>query len=150
MALVPGVSVSELIAAAGHVKTVYDAFFNKYTSSAIQLRDLVDSIDLFEENIKDHKEILEKGRLGYSGYKAIDRTLAECRAFLNDYKVVTEKSFSAGKLVKTVRFQYDQSTIDRLKKQIADHRGNILQFNVNLLVYVISECAACAPYLPYR
>jgi hypothetical protein len=143
MAVVPGFSVSELIAAAGHVKTVYDAFFDKYTSSASQLRDLVDSIDLFEENLSTHKQILEKGRLSYSGYVAIDRTLAECREFLNDYKVISEKSFSAGKLLKTVRFQYDQATVDRLQKQIANHGNNILQFNVNLLVYVISEC--CVP-----
>jgi hypothetical protein len=146
MAVVPGFSVTELIQAVGHIKTVYDAFFSKYTNSETQVRDLADHIQQFQTNLQAHKEIIESRGLEYSGYVAIKRTLDECEDFLDKYKAVLEKKISVVKVWKTGRFQYEKDIVARLQKQIESHGINILHFNMNILLYVISECVACSPY----
>jgi hypothetical protein len=45
---VPGFSITELIQAAGHIKIIYDSFFNKYTNSAAQIRGLAEDIEQFK------------------------------------------------------------------------------------------------------
>ena len=144
MAAVPGFSVTDLIQAVCHIKTVYDAFFNKYTNSAVQVRGLADRIQQFQTNLQAHKEIIEKRGLEYSGYVAIKNTLDECEDFLEKYKGVLEKKISVVKVWRTGRFPYEQDVVARLQKDIESHGLNILHFNMNILLYVISDYIACS------
>jgi hypothetical protein len=143
MAVVPGFSVTELIQAVAHAKTVYDSFFDKYTNSASQLRDLADHIEQFQTNLQVHKIAIESRGLEYKGYVAIKRTFDECEEFINKYKAVLDDKISVGKIWRTGRFQYEKETIARLQKNIESHGLHILHFNQNILLYVISECRVC-------
>jgi hypothetical protein len=147
MAVVPGFSVTDLIQAVGHIKTVYDSFFDKYTNSATQLRDLADQIQQFQTNLQANKETIESRGLAYSGYVSIKRTLDECEDFLEKYKAVLDTKVSVAKLYRTGRFPYDKETVARLQKQIESHKIDILHFNLNILLYVVFECVACSPRL---
>jgi hypothetical protein len=147
MAVVPGFSVSDLIQAVGHIKTVYDAFFNKYTNSVVQVRSLANRIQQFQTNLQAHKEIIENRGLEYSGYIAIKNTLDECEDFLEKYKGVLEKKISVVKVWRTGRFPYDQDIVARLQKDIESHGLNILHFNMNILLCVISDYVSCSPCL---
>ena len=146
---VPGFSVTDLIQAASHFKIVYDGFFSKHSNSASLIRDLADHIQEFQTNLQAHKEVIESRGLEYSnpGYVAIKRTLDECEDFLNKYSAVLEKKISVERLWRTGRLQYEQDTVARLQKRIDSHGISILQFNSNILMYVISQCVACAPWL---
>lgn len=139
---VPGLSVTDLIQAVGHAKTVYDGFFDKYSNSASQFRDLADHIEQFQTNLQTHKEIIESRGLEYSGYVAIKRTFDECEDFLNKYKAVLDKKASVEKIWRIGRFQYEQDTVARLQKKIESHGLNILHFNQNILLCVISQRVA--------
>lgn len=146
---VPGFSVTELIQAAGHFKIVYDGFFSKHSNSASKIRDLADHIQEFQTNLQAHKEVIESRGLEYSnlGYGAIKRTLDECEDFLNKYSAVLDKKISAERFWRTGRLQYELDTVARLQNRIDSHKISILQFNSNILMYVISQCVACAPWL---
>lgn len=132
----PGYSVSDLIQVLGQVKVVYDAFFNEYTNSASQLRDLADDIEQFRTNLKKHKEILEERGLQYGGYEAIHRTLEQCKKFLESYREVLDKQRrkSVAVAYKTARFAFEQDEINRLRGQISRHESNIMQFSLNLVL----------------
>jgi len=141
---VPGFSVSDLIQAVGHVKTLYGAFFSKYTNSAVQVRNLANRIQQFQANLQAHKEIIERRGLEYSGYVAIKSTLDECEDFLDKYRAVLEKKISVVRAWRTGRFQYEQDIVARLQKDIDSHGLNILHFNINILLYVVSEFVVCS------
>ena len=133
---VPGFSVSDLIHALGQVKMVYDAFFNEYTSSASQLRDLADDIDQFRKNLKKHQEIIEEHGLEHSNYEAIQRTLDRCTKLLEEYKQVLDKRRrkSVAGAIKTAKFAFEQDEINQLRGQISRHDNNILHFSVNIVL----------------
>ena len=134
---VPGFSVTDLIQALGQVKIVYDAFFNEYTNSASQVRDLADHIEQFRKNLQDHKEIAEESGLEYTGYEAVQRTLESCYRFLDEYKEVLDKGrkksvvATLNKGYKTARFAFEQSEITRLQAEISRHQSNILHYSMN-------------------
>jgi DNA helicase IV len=133
---VPGFSVNDLIQALGQAKIVYDAFFNEYTSSAAQVRDLADDIEQFRRNLQKHKEIVEQGGLEYTGYPAVQRTLDACYRFLDDYKDVLDKrrKKSVVGAFKTARFAFEQDEVKRLRDQIAGHKSDILHYSMNVVL----------------
>jgi Fic family protein len=132
----PGFSISDLIQALGQVKMVYDAFFNEYTSSASQLRDLADEIDQFRKKLKMQKEIIDKRGLECSGYEAVQRTLGRCTKFLEEYKEVLDKQkrMSVAGAIKTAKFAFKQDEINQLRAEISRHENNILHFSVSLVL----------------
>ena len=133
---VPGFSVSDLIQALGQVKIVYDAFFNEYTNSASQVRDLADDIEQFRKNLQKHKEIVEQGGLEYSGYEAVQQTLDSCYRFLDDYREVLDKrrNTSVVGAFKTARFAFEQEEVSRLRGQIAGHKSDIIHYSLNVVL----------------
>jgi hypothetical protein len=131
----PGFSITELIQALGKVKDIYDAFCNEYTSSASQLRDLNNDIHQFHTNLEHHKKILVARGLGYSGYEAVQRTLEQCRKFLEPYDVVKKgRKMSAMGALKTVQFVFEEKEINRLRDQISRHQNSLLQHSVNIVL----------------
>jgi membrane-bound lytic murein transglycosylase len=133
---VPGFSVSDLIQALGQVKIVYDAFFNEYTNTAAQVRDLADDIEQFRKNLEEHKEITEQGGLEYTGYASVQRTLEACYRYLDDYKDVLDKrrKKSVVGAYKTARFAFDQDEVNRLRGQIARHQADIQHYSMNIVL----------------
>jgi hypothetical protein len=133
---VPGFSVSDLIQALGQAKIVYDAFFNEYTNSAAQVRDLADDIEQFRNNLQKHRNIVEQSGLEYSGYAAVQRTLDSCYRFLDDYKDVLDRRRrkSVVGAFKTARFAFEQEEVNRLRAQLAGHKGDILQYSMNVVL----------------
>ena len=133
---VPGFSVSDLIQALGQVKIVYDAFFNEYTNSAAQVKDLADDIEQFRKNLQKHKDIVSQGGLEYSGYDAIQRTLDSCYRFLDDYRQLLDKQRKKSVVgaFKTARFAFEQEEVNRLRGQIAGHKSDILHYSMNVVL----------------
>jgi hypothetical protein len=132
----PGFSISDLIQALGQVKMIYDAFFNEYTSSASQLRDLADEIDQFRKKLKTQKEIIDNRGLECSGYEAVQRTLDRCTKFLEEYKQVLDKQkrMSVAGAIKTAKFAFQQDEINQLRAEISRHENNILHFSISLVL----------------
>ena len=132
----PGFSISDLIQALGQVKIVYDAFFNEYTNTAAQVRDLADDIDQFRRNLQKHEDIVERAGLEYTGYASVQRTLDSCRRFLDEYKDVLDKRKrkSVVGALKTARFAFDQDEVNRLRAQIAGHKTDILHYSMNIVL----------------
>lgn len=130
---VPGFSVNDLIQALGQAKTVYDAFFNEYTNTASQLRDLADDIEQFRINLVEHEKITKAHGLEYSGYQSVQRTLKQCYSFLDKYKaVIDERSRkSVVGAFKTAKFAFDTDGVEKLRAQIARHQNNIGHFTLN-------------------
>jgi hypothetical protein len=127
------VSISELIEIASQIKTIYDSF-SKDANSASQIKHLVDDINTFKDNLEGHKAATAKHNLTYSGYDSIQQTLDDCRRFLDDYKAVLKPKLSAAKVIRTAQFAYDHDRVDRLRKQITSHKGNLNNFTLNILL----------------
>src|SRR5579871_5749056 len=110
---VPGFSITELIQAARHVKTAYNAFFSEESKSPALLLELANDIKLFENNLEKHKTITEG--VDRPIYDAVKLTLDQCATFLNEYKILLEgKKVTPGAAWKTVRYAYDQDKVNRL------------------------------------
>jgi hypothetical protein len=133
---VPGFSVSDLIQALGHAKTVYDAFFNEYTNSASQLRDLGEDIMQFQRNLQDHQEILEAHGRQYSGVEGAYRTVDACNRFLHKYRAVIDdrRRKSVVGTFKTAKYVYEADEVKSLREQIARHQNNIMHFSLNIVL----------------
>lgn len=133
---VPGFSVSDLIQALAKAKEVYDAFFNEYTNTAAQVRDLADDIDLFRMNLQKHKDNVERAGLEYSGYAAVSRTIDSCYRFLEEYKDVLDKKRrkSVVGAFKTAKFTFEQDEVNRLRGQIAAHKTDMMHYSLNVVL----------------
>jgi len=126
----PGFSVSDLIDAAIQVKVVYDAFFNKYTNSASQVRELVDEIRRFGINLQKHRESFERVGLKYDGYDAIYRSLNQCYDFLDKYKSVLASKPSPTAIWRTARFPYVKDDIQHLRDMIQRHKEDLIHISM--------------------
>lgn len=131
---VPGFSVTDLIQAMGHIKTVYDAFFNEYTNSAAQLRDLKDDLEQFQLNLQEHQRILNDRGLKYSGIPGVERTIDAFNRFLDKYRTVLERRRSVVGAYRVARFVFDTSEVENLRGRISRHQGNLTDFKLNLIV----------------
>jgi hypothetical protein len=144
---VPGFSINDLIQALGQAKTLYDAFFSEYTSSAAQVRDLAEEIESFRRNLNKHREILEVHGLEYKGFEAVYRTLSSCRNFLDKYRAILDQQRrkSVAATFKTARFAFDTDEVTRLRDQIQRHDSNILHHSMNIIlcVRVLRPCQQC-------
>ena len=127
-------SISELIETISQIKTIYDSFFSKDINSTSQIKHLVDDINTFKDNLERYKAATAKHNLTYSGYDSIQRTLDDCRRFLDDYKAVLNPKLSAAKIFRTAQFAYDHDRVNRLRKQITSHKDNLSTFLVNFLL----------------
>ncbi|KAL9130767.1 MAG: hypothetical protein Q9217_001115 [Psora testacea] len=87
----PGFSVSELIRAAAELKRVYDAFFDEYGNSQSRVKELAETISIFQLNLSDHDLILKRSGRDYPGHIAFDRTLKECNTFIQRYGALLGK-----------------------------------------------------------
>ncbi|KIN05145.1 hypothetical protein OIDMADRAFT_177451 [Oidiodendron maius Zn] len=133
---VPGFSVSDLIQALSHAKTVYDAFFNEYTSSASQLRDLRDDLEQFRHNLKEQKKILDAHGIEYPGVESVQRTVNAYNRFLERYKSVldNQRRKSVVGTFKTAKFVFDTDEVSSLRGQISRHQTNLQHFILNLVL----------------
>jgi hypothetical protein len=133
----PGFSVSELIQALSQAKSIYDAFFNEYTNSSLQVRNLASEIGQFRQNLETHREILEKHRLTYSGYDDVKATLDSCNRFLTKYRVILEdRRNSFHGVLKTAKYVFDADEVKKLRNELAIHHQNIMSFSMNLILCV--------------
>jgi hypothetical protein len=134
---VPGFSVSDLIQALYHAKLVYDAFFDEYSNSASEVRDLAEEIDQFRKNLVQHQETFDARGVKVSGYEGMKRTLEGCQRFLVNYKELldSKRKRSLVASFKTVKFAYDDE-IKRLRDQIQRHYFNIFFTQLNTAVLV--------------
>jgi hypothetical protein len=127
---VPGFSVNELIDAAIHCKTVYDAFFKKNANTASQVRDLIDEINTFAGYLNEHKEVFLRRGLKYERYAPIERTLEQCRDFLSKYQKVLEAKRTASGIWRTARYPFVQPEVDRLRGMLQRHANALNQVSV--------------------
>lgn len=134
---VPGFSVSDLIQALGQAKLVYDAFFNKYTNTASQLRSLRDDIEMFRERVTEHQKTVQAHGLDYSGYRAAASTVEACCDFLERYRAAeTRRKRSFAGAFQTAKYVFDADEVERLRAQIAAHRDNLMLFSLNYVLLV--------------
>ena len=133
---VPGFSVTDLIQALGQAKLLYDAFFDKYTNSAVQVKHLADDIKRFQANLQEHINIVERGGLEYSGYAAASQTLASCYCFLHEYKDILVEPRRKSPMVayQTAKFTLDQKEVTELRAQIERHKTDMLHSSINVLL----------------
>jgi biotin operon repressor len=134
----PGFSISDLIQALSQAKIIYDAFFNEYTSSAAQVRDLAEEIESFRRNLNKHRQVLEVHGLEYEGFTAVYRTLNSCHNFLDKYKIILDQQRrkSVAATYKTAKFVFDLDEVNRLRDQIHRHDSNILHHSLNIILCV--------------
>jgi hypothetical protein len=138
---VPGFSISDLIQALSQAKTVYDAFFNEYTSSASQLRDLRDDFEQFQHNLVEQKKILDAQGIQYPGVESVHRTIMAYRRFLDRYRPVldsqtskTSRRKSVVSTFMTAKFVFDTEEVANLRGQIARHQANLQHFILNIVL----------------
>jgi hypothetical protein len=134
MAVVPGFSVSDLIAALSQAKGVYDAFFHKNKNAAAQVKHLAEEIEQFRVNLQNHKDTVERHGIEYSGIQAVTRTLHECYQFLDKYQSALDKPFTAVGAFRTTRYAFVQDDVAVLRAQIKRHEDNIVLQSVNIVL----------------
>lgn len=127
---VPGFSVNDLIDAAVQVKVVYDAFFNKNSNSATQLRDLVNEIDRFAQNLERNREAFERVGLEYGDFDAIHRTLYKCNEFLDKYKSVFATKRGPEAMWRIAKFPYSKEYVQELRSALRAHREDLTHRSV--------------------
>lgn len=127
---VPGFSVNDLIDAAVQVKVVYDAFFNKNTNSATQLRDLINEIDRFAQNLERNREAFGRVGLDYEDFDAIRHTLYKCNEFLDKYKSVLATKRGPEAMWRIAKFPYSKEYVQELRSALRAHREDLTHRSV--------------------
>ncbi|OBT88392.1 hypothetical protein VE02_02296 [Pseudogymnoascus sp. 03VT05] len=121
----PGFSINDLIGAAIQIKTVYDAFFDKYSNSATQFQDLIQEIVSFAEIVEMNREVFARAGLRYRKYEAIYETLCRCNDFLEKNKPILSKTKNMETIWRIAKFPYSQDYVQKLKESIRAHKADL-------------------------
>ena len=131
----PGFSISELIEAAARTKHIYDAFFHKYDNASNRVRDLADTVHLFQLNLANHQWLIEQSGRTYPGLDAFNRTLTECNEFIRRYERLLHESQSKTKdAIKIMNWTFEDRKIGNLRWQLQMHIQALNGYTLSLLL----------------
>ena len=123
----PGFSINDLIDASLQVKKVYDAFYSKNASAAIQVTELYDEFSRFAQNLERNRAVFKRAGLDYDDYGSIYKTLVKFDDFFNKYKAVFETTHTPAKIWRTSRFPYAKDDVQKLREALRDHKTDLIQ-----------------------
>lgn len=131
----PGFSISELIEAAAKTKQVYDAFFHQFDNASNRVRELRDTVDLFQMNLRNHEWLFEQSGHRYPGLDAFSRTIKECNDFLGKYqRLITDSRASPKDYLRTAVWPFEERNVNNLTRQLQLHIQALNGFTLNLLL----------------
>jgi hypothetical protein len=136
----PDFSLNELIEVieeAVQVKVVYNAFFDEFTNTDPQVRELADEIHSFGLNLQESFQQVGpvyRGNEANYEYQAIVSTFNQCYAFFDKYRSDLELSTSPSETWRTARFPYTKDSIQYLRDRIQRHMTDLIHgSNANVL-----------------
>lgn len=139
-----GYSVSELIKLTVTAIQIYDTFFDKWKNAPRQLRSLRDELERCRSSLQVQDYILRVIGRDYPGEKAFRDTLDECQSFVDGrQRVIARKNGPETKesivgVLQNGKFAFERDYAAYLSNELARRRNELMEFNIELILYVIS------------